>query len=63
MNYGLYTYTMEDIIAQSLQSIMQGADMDETLKTRRHKRVHRFSTHNFWIQPLTKRSVEGEKPG
>ena len=32
VNYGLYTYTMEDIIAQSLQSIMQGADMDETLK-------------------------------
>lgn len=32
VNYGLYTYTMEDIIAESLQSIMQGADMDETLK-------------------------------
>ena len=32
VNDGLYTYTMEDIIAQSLQSIMQGADMDETLK-------------------------------
>ena len=32
VNYGLYTYTMEDIIAQALQSIMQGADMDETLK-------------------------------
>ncbi len=32
VNYGLYTYSMEDIIAESLQSIMQGVDMDEILK-------------------------------
>lgn len=31
VNYGLYTYAMEDIVSLSLQFIMQGADMDKTL--------------------------------
>ena len=31
VNYGLYTYTIEDIMSEAVQSILQGADIDETL--------------------------------
>ncbi len=30
VNYGLYTYTIEDIMTEAVQSILQGADIDET---------------------------------
>lgn len=32
VNYGLYTYTIEDLLTESVQAIMNGADIDETLK-------------------------------
>jgi ABC-type sugar transport system, periplasmic component len=32
VNYGLYTYAIEDTMTQSVQSILQGANIDETLK-------------------------------
>lgn len=32
VNYGLHTYTIEDILTESVQAIVQGADMDSTLK-------------------------------
>lgn len=32
VNYGLHTYTIEDILTEAVQSIVQGADMDSTLK-------------------------------
>lgn len=31
VNYGLYTYSIEDIMSEAVQSILQGADIDETL--------------------------------
>lgn len=31
VNYGLHTYTIEDILTESVQAIVQGADMDSTL--------------------------------
>ena len=30
VNYGLYTYSIEDIMSEAVQSILQGADIDET---------------------------------
>lgn len=30
VNYGLYTYTIEDIMTEAVQSVLQGADIDET---------------------------------
>ncbi|MBS5937631.1 MAG: extracellular solute-binding protein [Clostridium sp.] len=32
VNYGLHTYAIEDIMTEALQAILQGADVDETLK-------------------------------
>lgn len=32
VNYGLYTYTIEDIMTEAVQSILQGADIDETFE-------------------------------
>jgi lactose/L-arabinose transport system substrate-binding protein len=32
VNYGLYTYSIDRIIEEAVQLIMQGADMDETLQ-------------------------------
>jgi lactose/L-arabinose transport system substrate-binding protein len=32
VNYGLYTYKLESVMAEGLQSIVKGADIDETLK-------------------------------
>lgn len=32
VNYGLYTYVIEDIMTEAVQAILSGADMDETLK-------------------------------
>lgn len=32
VNYGLHTYTIEDILTESVQAIVNGADMDATLK-------------------------------
>lgn len=32
VNYGLHTYTIEDILTESVQAIVKGADMDSTLK-------------------------------
>ena len=31
VNYGLHTYTIEDILTESVQAIIQGADVDSTL--------------------------------
>lgn len=33
VNYGLHTYAIEDIMTEAMQSILQGADIDETLNT------------------------------
>lgn len=33
VNYGLHTYAIEDIMTEALQAILQGADVDETLKS------------------------------
>lgn len=32
VNYGLYTYSIEDIMTEAVQSIVKGADIDSTLK-------------------------------
>ena len=33
VNYGLHTYAIEDIMTEAMQSILQGADIDQTLNT------------------------------
>lgn len=33
VNYGINTYATDDIVEESIQSIMQGADIDETIQT------------------------------
>lgn len=33
VNYGQYTYIIEDMMAEAMQAILQGADIDETLNT------------------------------
>ncbi len=33
VNYGLHTYAIEDIMTEAVQAIVNGADIDSTLKT------------------------------
>ena len=33
VNYGLYTYQLESVMAEGMQAIIGGADIDETLKS------------------------------